>query len=156
MTDLGLMSYFLSLEVRQRKNEIFINQSKYIKEILKKFHMEGCKPVDTVRQPRVKFCKDDHAAKVNENHYRSLLGYLMYLTASRFDIMHIVSLISRFMHCASEEHLQIAKCIVRFIKGIIDFGVKYACSQNFKLVGFSHSDLVGSIDDMKSTTGFLL
>ncbi|XP_021606554.1 uncharacterized mitochondrial protein AtMg00810-like [Manihot esculenta] len=154
MTDLGLMSYFLGLEVRQRKNEIFINQSKYAKEILKKFHMEGCKPVDTPMQPRVKFYKDDGAVKVNENHYRSLLGCLMYLSASRPDIMHAVGLLSRFMHCASEEYLQAAKRVMRYIKGTIDFGVKYVCCPNFKLVGFSDSDWAGSVDDMKSTTGF--
>ncbi|KAF7831480.1 Retrovirus-related Pol polyprotein from transposon RE2 [Senna tora] len=75
--------------------------------------------------PRVKFCENDGAVKVEEKYYISLLGCLMYLTASRPDIMHVVSLLSRFMHCASEEHLQAAKRVVRYVKGTVDFGIKY-------------------------------
>ncbi|KAG8634205.1 hypothetical protein MANES_17G018112v8 [Manihot esculenta] len=116
--------------------------------------MEGCKPVDTLMQPRVKFYKYDSVVKVNENHYRSLLSCLMYISASRPDIMHVVSHLSRFLHCASEEHLQAAKRVVRYIKGTIDFGGFWIVTQNFKLVGFSDSDWAGSIYDMKSTTGF--
>ncbi|KAF7814525.1 Retrovirus-related Pol polyprotein from transposon TNT 1-94 [Senna tora] len=82
--------------------------------------------------PRVKFCENDGAVKVEEKYYRSLLGCLMYLTASRPDIMHVVSLLSRFMHCASEEYLQAAKRVVRYVKGAVDFGIKYGYCEDLK------------------------
>ena len=91
---------------------------------------------------------------MDENQYRSLIGYLMYLTATRPDIMFSVSLLSRFMHCASEVHFQVAKRIIRYIKGTTNYGIKYSYCQNFKLHGYSDSDWAGSIDDMRSTIGF--
>lgn len=154
MTDLGLMSYFLGMEVKQDHNGILISQKKYAKEILKKFHMEGCKSTDTPMNQKEKFSKDDGAEKVDEGQYRSLVGCLMYLTATRPDIMFAVSLLSRFLHCASEIHFQAAKRIVRYIKGTTNFGIKYSNCQNFKFLGYSDSDWAGSVDDMKSTTGF--
>lgn len=78
----------------------------------------------------------------------------MYLTATRPDIMFAVSLLSRFMHCASEIHFQAAKRIVRYIKGTTNYGIRYTYCQNFKLLGYSDSDWAGSVDDMRSTTGF--
>ena len=154
MTDLGLLTYFLGLEVRQLRNQFFISQRKYAKEILNKFHMESCKAVETQMQTKEKFSKDDGSPKVAENLYRSLIGYLMYLTASRPDIVQAVSLLSRFMHCASEEHLQVAKRILRYVKTTVDYGIKYAKTNQFQCVGFSNSDWAGLVYDMKSTIGF--
>ncbi|RVW50135.1 Retrovirus-related Pol polyprotein from transposon RE1 [Vitis vinifera] len=154
MTDLGLMSYFLGMEVKQDHDGVFISQKKYAKEILNKFHMDDCKRTSTPMNQKEKFSKDDGTEKVDESQYRSLIGCLMYLTATRPDIMFSVSLLSRFMHCASEVHLQAAKRIVRYIKGTTNYGIKYSYCQNFKLHGYSDSDWAGSIDDMRSTTGF--
>jgi len=98
---------------------------KYAKEILKKFLMEQCKVVSTPMNQKEKFSKEDGADKIDEGYYRSLIGCLMYLTATRPDILFAVSLLSRFMHCASEMHLIVAKRILRYIKGTIDFGVKF-------------------------------
>ncbi|XP_028116204.1 putative disease resistance protein RGA4 [Camellia sinensis] len=154
MTDLGLMTYFLGLEVQQSQNEVFICQKKYAKEILKKFQMEECKAINTPMGQKEKLSKEDGASKVDEGYYRSLIGCLMYLTATRPDILFVVSLLSRFMHCASEVHLRAAKRVLRFIKGSLDCGVNFEKSQNFKLSGFSDSDWGGSVDDMKSTSGY--
>ena len=78
----------------------------------------------------------------------------MYLTATIPDILFAVSLLSRFMHCASELHLTAAKRVLRYIRGTIEYGVKFGRCQNFKLCGFSDSDWAGSVDDMKNTSGF--
>lgn len=152
MTDLGLMTYFLGMEITQKKNEIFICLKKYAKEIFKKF--QQCKTMNTPMNQKEKFIKDDGADKVDEVHFRSLIGCLMYLTTTRPDILFPVSLLSRFMHCASELHLKAAKRVVRYIKGTINYGVKYCKVQDFKLSGFSGSDWAGSLDDMKSTSGY--
>ena len=113
MTDLGLMFYFLGIEVNQDHDGVFISQKKYTKEILKKFHMEDCKSTSTPMNQNEKFSKDDRGEKVDESQYRSLISCLMYLTATRPDITFAVSLLSRFMHCASEMHFHAAKRIVR-------------------------------------------
>ncbi|XP_014515540.1 uncharacterized protein LOC106773355 [Vigna radiata var. radiata] len=101
-----------------------------------------------------KLIKEDGTNKVDEAYFRSLIGCLMYLTSTRLDILFPVSLLSRFMYCASELHLKAAKRVVRYIKGTVNYGVKYYKVQNFKLFGFSDSDWVGSLDGMKSTSGY--
>ncbi|KAA0041382.1 Retrovirus-related Pol polyprotein from transposon TNT 1-94 [Cucumis melo var. makuwa] len=154
MTDLGLMSYFLGIEIKQGQGEVFICQKKYAKEILKKFKMDECKAVSTPMNQKEKLCKEDDADKVDEGYFRSLIGCLMYLTATRPDILNAVSILSRFMHCASELHLKAAKRVIRYVKGTSDFGVKFTRGKEFKLIGFSDSDWGSSIDDMRSTLGY--
>ncbi|WVY89497.1 hypothetical protein V8G54_035011 [Vigna mungo] len=85
MTDLGLMTYFLGMEITQKKNEIFICQKKYAKEILKKFHLGECKPMNTPMNQKEKLIKEDGTDKVDEAYFRSLIGCLMYLTSIRPD-----------------------------------------------------------------------
>ncbi|OIT39224.1 putative mitochondrial protein, partial [Nicotiana attenuata] len=92
MTDLGLMSYFLGMEIKQGQNEVFICQKKYAKEILKKFNMEDCKEMGTPMNQKEKLSKNDGADKVEEAYFRSLVSCLMYLTATRPDILYAVSI----------------------------------------------------------------
>ncbi|XP_074379364.1 retrovirus-related Pol polyprotein from transposon TNT 1-94 isoform X2 [Apium graveolens] len=154
MTDLGKMTFFLGMEVQQNTNEIFICQKKYAKEILKKFNMDECKPTTTPMNNKEKFYEKDGAPKTDEGLYRSLIGCLMYLTITRPDIMNAVSILSRYMHCASEIHFQAGKRILRYVKGTIDYGVKFSKVENFRLHGYADSDLAGCEDDMKSTLGY--
>ena len=154
MSDLGLMSFFLGMEIKQSRGVIFIGQEKYAKEILKKFQMENCKPTTTPMNQKDKFSKEDGTARVDEEKYRSLIGCLLYLTATRPDILYATNLLSRFMHCPSELHMRAAKRILRYIKGTCSFGVKFMQCKTLKLHGFSDSDWGGFIDDMKSTSGF--
>ena len=116
--------------------------------------MESCKAVETPMQTKEKFFKDDGSLNVAKNLYISLIGCLMYLTTSRSDIVQVVSLLFRFMHCASEEHMQVAERIFRYVKENVNYGIKYAKTYQFQMVGFSDSDWTGSVDDMKSTIGF--
>ena len=154
MTDLGEMSYFLGMEVQQNQRGIFIGQQIYAKEILKKFKMEECKSMTTLINLKEKLCKEDGAGKVDEAIYRSLIGCLMYLTATRLDIMHVVSLLSRFMHCANEVHFKAVKRVVRYIKGTLSYGIQFSHIENFKLQGYANSDWAGNCDDIKSTFGY--
>lgn len=153
MTDLGLMTFFLGMEIKQAEHEVFICQKKYSKEILKKFRLEECKEVSIPMNQKEKLCKEDGTDKVDEGYFRSLIGCLMYLTATRPDILNAVSILSRFMHCASELLLKAAKRVIRYVKGTCGFGVKFTRSKEFKLIGFSDSDWGGSVDDMRSTSG---
>ena len=94
----------------------------------------------TLMNKKEKLCKEDGADKVDEGYYRSLIGCLMYLTAIRPNFLFVVSLLSHFMHCASEMHLKSTNQILRYIKGTIEYGVKFEKCPSFKLIGFSYSD----------------
>lgn len=153
MTDLGEMAYFLGMEVQQKEKEVFICQTKYAKEILKKFRMDECKIANTPMGKNVKLNKDDVAEKIDETLYRSLVGCLMYLTATRPDILYSVSLLSRFTNCATETHFSTAKRVLRYVKGTLKHGIQFCASQNHVLQGYSDSDYGGS-EDMKSTSGY--
>lgn len=154
MTDLGRMSYFLGMEIQQKEGEIFICQRKYIREVLKRFEMGECKTVTTPVNQKEKLSKSNVQDSEHENEYRSLVGCLMYLTATRPDIQYAVSILSRFLHCAAKEHLTAAKRVLRYLKGTQSYGVKFKAVPEMKLVGFVDSDWGGSVEDMKSTTGF--
>jgi hypothetical protein len=150
MTNLEKMSFFLNMEVKQKHNEIFICQHKYAKEILKKFNMEECRPTTTLMNQNEKFCKEDGAAKINEKLYKTLIGCLMYLTQQD----QTTSVLPRYMYCASEIHFQIAKRIVRYIQGTIDYGLRFCQVKNFTLHDYSDNDWVNSVNDMMSTLGY--
>ncbi|XP_038885877.1 secreted RxLR effector protein 161-like [Benincasa hispida] len=116
--------------------------------------MDECKAARTPINQKEKLCKEDGDVKVDEGYFRSLIGFLMYFTVTRPNILNVVSILSRLMHCASELHLKAAKRVMRYIKGTSDFGIKFTRSKEFKLVGFFNSDWGGSIDDMRSTSGY--
>ncbi|XP_058002241.1 uncharacterized mitochondrial protein AtMg00810-like [Hevea brasiliensis] len=140
MIDLRAMAFFLGMEIKQNQQGIFICQMKYAKEILKKFQMEECKPMSTLMGQKEKFCKEDGTEKVEETNYRSLIGCLMYLTIIRPDILHAMIILSRFLHCASELYLKVAKRVLRYVKGTLDHGILFQQSQDFQFLGFSDSD----------------
>lgn len=155
MTDIGLMSYYLGIEVKQMEEGIFISQEGYAREVLKKFKMEKCNPVNTPVECGVKLSKYEDGEKVNPTIFKSLVGSLRYLTCTRPDILYGVSLVSRYMEEPISTHMKTAKRILRYLKGTLDFGLLYSPTNDFKLVGYSDSDWAGDIDDRKSTTGFV-
>ena len=154
MTDLGLMKYFLGIEVNQNENGIFISQAKYANDVLKRFNMLNCKSAPTPIVTGLKLSKNDEGHNVDPKLYKRLVGSLMYLTATRPDIMYSVSLISRFMESPKDTHWNAGKRILRYVNGTRNFGILYSCSNEFKLIGYTDSDFAGSIDDRRSTSGY--
>jgi hypothetical protein len=155
MTDLGKMKYFLGVEVLQNPEGIYISQRKYAKEVLERFRMENSNSVKNPIVPGVRLMKDEEGAKVNATMYKQLVGSLMYLTATRLDLMYVVSLISRFMASPTELHLQAAKRVLRYLKGTVDLGVFYRKKGNGELMAYTDSDYAGDVDDRKSTSGYV-
>ncbi|XP_050139286.1 uncharacterized mitochondrial protein AtMg00810-like [Malus sylvestris] len=155
MTDIGLMAYYLGIEVKQNEEGIFISQESYTKEILKKFKMEECKPISTPVECGVKLTKHDEGESVDPTFYKSLVGSLRYLTCTRPDILNAVRLVNRYMENPTTTHLKTAKRILRYLKGTVNFGLFYSSSDNYKLVEYSDSDWAGNSDNRKSTTGFV-
>ena len=106
MSLLGELTYFLGLQISQQDKGIFICQAKYIKEILKKFKMEDCKPILT---PMVTGCKlsiDDSSKDVDQRLYRSMISSLLYVTASRPNFMQAVGQVARFQATPKESHIK--------------------------------------------------
>ncbi|RVW71220.1 Retrovirus-related Pol polyprotein from transposon TNT 1-94 [Vitis vinifera] len=101
-----------------------------------------------------KLRKEDGRKMVDETHFRSLVGNLLCLTATRLDIMYAASLLSRFMHYPSHSHLGTAKRVLRYLQGTVELGIKYFRNIEVKLIGHCDSDWGGCIDDMKSTLGY--
>ncbi|KAL0403633.1 UNVERIFIED_CONTAM: Retrovirus-related Pol polyprotein from transposon TNT 1-94 [Sesamum radiatum] len=123
MNDLGLMKYFLGIQVRQSQGEIFISQEKYLEGVLKKFQMHNCKSISTPLAVNEKLQLNDGASKVDPKIYRSLVGLLIYLTNTRPDIVYPVNLISRFMNEPSKLHFVAAKRILRYLQGTRKLGI---------------------------------
>ncbi|OIT04124.1 retrovirus-related pol polyprotein from transposon tnt 1-94, partial [Nicotiana attenuata] len=155
MTDVGLMSYYLGLEVKQTEDGIFISQESYTKEILKKFNMLDCNPVNTPMESGTKLSKFDEGEKMDPTFFKSLVGSLRYLTCTRPDILFAVGVVRRFMEASTSTHLKVTRRILRYLKGTIDFGLFYSSSNDLNLMGFCDSDYAGDIDDRKSTIGFV-
>ncbi|KAG6511663.1 hypothetical protein ZIOFF_029740 [Zingiber officinale] len=116
MTDIGLMAYYLGIEVNQREDGSFISQAGYAREILKKFRMDNSKSINTPIECGVKLSKHDEEEKVDPTFFKSLVGSLRYLTCTRPDILYAVGLVSRYMEDPTTTHLKIAKRILRYIK----------------------------------------
>jgi hypothetical protein len=155
MTDLGLMNFFLGIEVDQSDDGIFICQTNYANEVLKRFRMLNCKPAATPMATGIKLSKYDEGSYVDPTLYKRLVGSLMYLTTTRPDIMFVVSLISRFMETPKSTHWQAGKRILRYVAGTTNFGIRYTSSLNFELIRYTDNDFAGSIDDRKSTSGYI-
>ena len=94
MSMMGKLNYFLGLQVKQLKEGIFLNQAKYCKDLLRKFEMDKCKPISTPFSTSCLLDHDKAGIPVDETKYRGLIGSLLYLTASRPDIMFAVCMLS--------------------------------------------------------------
>nr|KYP44586.1 Retrovirus-related Pol polyprotein from transposon TNT 1-94 [Cajanus cajan] len=154
MTDLGKMRYFLGIEVLQSCTGIYIGQKKYIKDMLNRFDMSDCNSVKNPIAPGTRLLKEDKGTEVDSTIYKQLVGSLMYLTATRPDIAHSVSLISRFMEHPKESHFIAAKRILRYLQGTQNLGIFYKAGINEELFAYTDSDYAGDLEDRKSTSGY--
>jgi hypothetical protein len=117
MSLLGEISFFLGIQIRQSNQGIFISQTKYIREMLKRFGMEDYKPVITPMQTNCKLSKDDDSKSTDQRQYRSMIGSLLYVTTSRPDVMQVVGQVARFQAAPKESHVLAVKRIFRYLKG---------------------------------------
>jgi hypothetical protein len=153
MKDLGLMHYFLGLEVWQSPERIFLNQGKYAVEILKRFDMLECKSINTPMETKLKLLVNTLSELIDATLYRHIIGSLMYLTNTRPNIYFVVNTLSQFLVEPRHVHLAAAKHVMRYLKGTLDYGLSYDGDHNFTLSGYTDSDWAGSVSDMKSTSG---
>ncbi|GJX49128.1 putative ribonuclease H-like domain-containing protein [Tanacetum coccineum] len=153
MSSMGELIFFLGLQVKQKTDGIFISQDKYVADMLKKFDLASVKTVITPMETKMALTKDEEADDVDVHLYRSMIGSLMYLTASRPDIMFAVCVCSRFQVTPKTSHLNAVKRIFKYLKGKPNLGLWYPRESSFDLEAFSDSDYAGANLDRKSTTG---
>ncbi|CAM8944471.1 unnamed protein product [Rhodiola kirilowii] len=153
MSMVGERYYFLGLQVTQKDDGIFISQSKYAKTLIKKFDLEKASHKQTPAATHLKITKDDAGTKVDQTLYRSMIGSLLYLTASRPDIAYAVGVCARYQADPKESHLLQVKRIIKYVCGTVEFGIWYTKDTNSHLVGFCDADWAGSAEDRKSTSG---
>ncbi|GJQ98352.1 putative ribonuclease H-like domain-containing protein [Tanacetum coccineum] len=153
MSSMGELTFFLGLQVKQKVDGIFISQDKYVADILKKFDFVIIKTASTPIETNKALLKDEEAEDVDVYLYRSMIGSLMYLTASRPDIMFAVCACARFQVTPKVSHLHAVKRIFRYLKGQPKLGLWYPRDSPFDLEAFSDSDYAGASLDRKSTTG---
>ncbi|GJR95568.1 ribonuclease H-like domain-containing protein [Tanacetum coccineum] len=153
ISSIGELTFFLRLQVKQKDDGIFISQDKYVADILKKFDFVTVKTTSTPIETNKALLKDEEAEDVDVNLYGSMIGSLMYLTASRPDIMFVVCVCARFQVTSKVSHLHAVKRIFRYLKGQLKLGLWYPRDSPFDLEAFSDSDYAGASLDRKSTTG---
>ncbi|KAL2466263.1 cysteine-rich RLK (RECEPTOR-like protein kinase) 8 [Abeliophyllum distichum] len=153
MSMVGELNFFLGLKIKQVGSEIFISQAKYAKNLVKKFGLEQTKSVRTLMATSLKISRDDQGKEVDSNFYRSMIGSLLYLTASRPDISFSVGVCARYQSKPKESHLMAVKRIIRYINCTSNFGLWYTNDTNSHLAGYIDADWTGNMDDRKSTSG---
>jgi hypothetical protein len=139
----------------QTNEGIFLSQSKYACELLRLFHMDDCKPIPSPFQSGVKLIATCTYPEVDATLYRQLVGSLLYLTHTRPDPSFVVGLVARYMKTPHEIHWKVAKRILRYVHGTIQFGIHYSSRGTPLLVGFTNSNWADDPDDQKSTAGYV-
>ncbi|GKA92564.1 putative ribonuclease H-like domain-containing protein [Tanacetum coccineum] len=153
MSSIGELTFFLGLQVKQKKDGIFISQDKYVDEIVRKFRFTEVKTASIPMETQKHLLKDEDGEEVDVYTYRSMIGSLMHLTSSRPDIMFVVCAYARYQVNPKISHLHAVKNIFRYLKGQPKLGLWYLKDSPFYLVAYTNSDYVGASLDRKSTTG---
>ncbi|GJU77069.1 retrovirus-related pol polyprotein from transposon TNT 1-94 [Tanacetum coccineum] len=153
MSMMSKISFFLGLQISQSPRDIFINQSNYALEIIKKYGMLSSDPVDTAMVDKSKLDKDLQGKPVDLTYYRGMIGSLMYLTFSIPDLVFAVCMCARYQAKPIEKHLHAVKRIFRYLKGTIDMGLWYLKDSCITLTAYADADHAGCQDTRRSTSG---
>nr|GEX32415.1 putative ribonuclease H-like domain-containing protein [Tanacetum cinerariifolium] len=153
MSAMGELTFFLGLQVQQRPDGIFINQDKYVQEILNKFDLGSVKTATTPYEAPKPKSKNESNSLVNVHLYRSMIGSLMYLTTSWLDIMFVISACSRNQVTYTTSNLEAVKKIFKYLKGQPKLALWYPKELPLVLEAYSDSDYAGANKDRKTTTG---
>ena len=137
----------------QNADGIFLSQGKYTVEILKRFKMLDCKDMDTRMESNLNLLSDASCEKVDAMMYRRMIGSLMYLTNTRPYILFDVHTLSQFLTDSIHVHLIAAKHLLRYLKGTMDYGIKYDVNQKSNLNGYVDSNWTENATDMNITLG---
>jgi hypothetical protein len=152
MSMMGELNYFLGFQVKQLKEGTFISQTKYTQDLLKRFRMKDAKLVKTPMGTDGHLDLNKGGKSVDQKAYRSMIGSLCYLCASRTDIMLSVCMCARFQSNPKECHLVAVKRVLRYLVSMPCFGIWYPKGSTFDLIEYSYSDYAGCKVNRKSTS----
>ncbi|GJY77949.1 ribonuclease H-like domain, reverse transcriptase, RNA-dependent DNA polymerase [Tanacetum coccineum] len=155
MSDLGLLAYYLGIEVTQTEGDISIRQSAYAIKILKEAGMIDCNETLIPMDPGTRLTKITEGTMVNSTEYRSLIGCLRYLLHTRPDLSYSVGLLSRFMQEPREQHMKAIRQVLRYVKGTKDYGITYKHNGGNKIHGYSDNSYGVNTQEGKGTTGII-
>ena len=156
MTNLGSLSSYLGIEVKQSKDFIFLSQMVYVQKVLQHANLGQCNSAITPLESQVKFLSEEGKSTVNSTTYRSLIGSLRYVRHTRPDILFAVGILSRHMENPNQEHYSGVKRVLRYLKGTENYGLFYRKGAlRGELIGYSDSDFAGDSTDRKSTSGHI-
>ncbi|GJW85674.1 ribonuclease H-like domain, reverse transcriptase, RNA-dependent DNA polymerase [Tanacetum coccineum] len=155
MSDLGLLAYYLGIEVTQANGDISIKQSAYASKILKEAGMIDCNETLIPMDPGTRLTKITEGTMVDSTEYRSIIGCLRYLLHTRPDLSYSVGLLSRFMQEPKEQHMKAIRQVLRYVKGTKDYGITYKHNGGNKIHGFSDSSYGVNTQEGKGTTGII-
>ncbi|GJS85792.1 retrovirus-related pol polyprotein from transposon TNT 1-94 [Tanacetum coccineum] len=147
------LNFILGLQIKQLEDGIFFNQSKYVKEILKKFGLKNAKPIKTPMSSETKLTCDEEGKPIDDTKYHGMIGSLLYLTGSCPDIMFSVCLCARFQEAPKTSHLEAVKRIFHYIKGTSHLGLWYPKGTCLETIVYANSDHAGDYVDRKSASG---
>jgi hypothetical protein len=147
------LTFFLGIHAKQTKQDIFVHQAKYMKDLMKKFNMPELKPVSTLMSTTTALDPDENGEAVDQREYMSMIGSLIYLTATWPDIQFTVCLCAYVQASPCSSHQIAVQRIFSYLKYTLEFGIYYSASSSLDLVGFSDADFAGCGIDRKSTSG---
>jgi hypothetical protein len=150
---MGELQFFLGLQIKQSKEGTFVHQAKYTKDIVRKFKMEDSKAMTTPMSTTTALDADKDGEHVDQKEYRSMIGSLLYLTATRSDIQFSICLCARFQASMRTSHRQAVKRLFRYLRHTPDFSLWYSTFSSLAPHGFSDADFAGCRLDRKSTSG---
>ena len=147
MKDLGQLKYFLRIEVARSKNEISLSQRKYVLDLLAETGMLDCKPVETPIEMNHNLAISPNQVPTDKRRYQRLVGRLIYLSHTRPDIAYVVSVVSQFMHCPSEKHMDAVYRILKYLKMTPGKGLLFEKKGELEVEGYTDADWAGDKTD---------
>jgi hypothetical protein len=150
---MGVLTFFLEFQIKQGKEGTFISQMKYTRDVLKKFGMDKAKPIKTPMGTNGHLDLDLGGTSVDQKVYRFMIGSLLYLCASRPDIMLSVCMCARFQVTPKDCYLRAVKRIMRYLVLTPNLDLWYPKGSRFEFLRYSDADYVGCKVDRKSTSG---
>ncbi|XP_061363291.1 uncharacterized mitochondrial protein AtMg00810-like [Gastrolobium bilobum] len=154
MKNLGQLKYFLGIEVARSDQGICLSQKKYVLDLLNETGMLACKPVDTPIEMNHTLAVYPNQLQADIGKYQRLVGKLIYLAHTRPDISYAVSVVNRFMHSPSDEHMNAVYRILRYLKGAPGKGLLFTRNQNLSIKGYTASDWARDKTTRQSTSGY--